>query len=81
MKYILASLLLLLLVGCGAESENAGSAVVSVEMQQNVSYSVHKGDELKKTSPDAKISIVKNLGDERTTMVLLEGSAQIIRAE
>ena len=93
MKYIIASLLLVLLAGCGETSsketgddvktstQDETSSQTIVDMQQNVSYSVYKGDELKKTSTDAKVSITKSLQGESTSVVLLEGTAQIIRAE
>ena len=79
MKYIRASLLVVLLAGCGGTSNDEATDIG--DMQQNVSYSVYKGDELKKTSTDAKVSITKSLQGESTSVVLLEGTAQIIRAE
>jgi len=85
MKYIIASLLVVLLAGCGGVSNDEAASVVTgqtvIDMQENVSYSVYKGDTLQKTSSDAKVSITKALQGDVTTVVLLEGTAQIIRAE
>jgi len=109
-KYIIPSLLLLLLGGCGSSDKEETSSSVAktsnektdentqktsneeidikvvktpiiIEMQQNLSYSVYKGDELKKTSSNAKVTIVKDLQGSATTVVLIEGTAQITRAE
>ena len=86
-KYIIPTLILLLLSGCGSSDNNVNDknkAKVStvIDMQKDVKYSVYHGDELRKTSSDAVVSIEKaTQGEKTTTVVLLEGTAQIIRAE
>jgi len=82
MRYIYTLLLVALLTGCGSSSEESSpqsSNSVVLEMQLNQSYTVYKGDTLVKTSEDAKVSITKNTQDDISTVILLEGSANIIR--
>ncbi len=78
MKYLLTLLTLLVLSGCGDTSEPATVESSTIEMQLNKSYEVKKGDQLIKSAPETKVSIEKSLDGEKTTVTLLEGSAQII---
>jgi len=82
MKYIYTLLLVALFTGCGGSSEDSSpqsSQSVVIEMQLNQDYTVYKGDTLVKTSDDAKVSITKNTQEDISTVVLLEGTANIIR--
>ena len=82
MKYLLTLLTLLLFIGCGETPEETAAPVPTVtiiEMEPNLSYTVYTGDRLEKTSDDAQISMTKTAQDDTTIVVLLEGSAQIIR--
>ncbi len=81
MKYILTLLTLVLFLGCGDTAEETGSvskAVTVIEMVPDRNYTVYKGDRLEKTSDNTQISISKAAQDDSTTVVLLQGSAQII---
>jgi len=86
MKYIYTVVMMVLLSGCGGTSdEKRPAAQVEVEsnvveMELNHSYSVYEGDVLTKTSPNTKVSIVKVTQSDISTVTLLEGSAQITRA-
>jgi len=80
MKYLLSILTLLLFLGCGESTESTSTAPTVVEMQLNKSYSVYRGDRVNKTSSDAQISITKSIQGDTTTVLLLLGSAQIVRA-
>ena len=82
MKYIFTLLTLLLFLGCGdATDETTPAPVVTIiEMEPNRSYTVYSGDRLEKTSDNAEVSITKTAQDDITTVVLLVGTAQIIRA-
>ena len=82
MKYLFTLLTLLIFTGCGETEEQAVASaptVTIIEMEPNKSYTVYTGDRLEKTSDDAQISMTKTAQDDRTIVVLLEGSAQIIR--
>jgi len=82
MKYIYATLILILLAGCGNTSDTSVPLTQessTLKMIIGQEYSVKKGDKLVKTSTDAKVSIVKNIQDDSSTVILLEGSANIIR--
>lgn len=81
MKYIYL-LLILLLTGCGEATNktNTTEETAAIEMEPNKSYSVYRGDQLVKTTDDTRISIARTVREDETIVVLLEGSAQIIRA-
>jgi hypothetical protein len=82
MKYIFTLITLLFFLGCDNTTEKAVTAapsVTTIEMELNRSYIVYTGDRLEKTSDDAQISMTKTAQDDTTTVVLLQGSAQIIR--
>jgi len=81
MKSIILSIALLFFVGCSsdnAEESTQGSNII--EMQQEQSYTVARGDRLEKTSDDAEVAITTNIQDNTTEVILLSGTAQIIRA-
>ena len=81
MKSIILSIALLFFVGCSsdsAEESTEGSNII--EMQQDQSYTVARGDRLEKTSDDAEVAITTNIQDNTTEVILLSGTAQIIRA-
>lgn len=81
MKYIVTFLALVLFLGCGNTTEETASvstAVTVIEMVPDTNYTVYKGDRLEKSSVNTQVSITKNVQDDSTTVVLLEGSAQII---
>ena len=84
MKYLLPLGLLLILTGCGSSDDTnttpSQKEVTTIDMEINKSYNVFKGDKLIKTSTDAQVSIEKSLEGDTTTVTLLEGSAQITRA-
>ena len=80
MKYILLSISIVFFIGCGDATEEAQVPSSSITMQPNISYQVKKGDELKKTSSDAQVSITTSIQGSVTTVVLLEGSAEIVRS-
>ena len=84
MKYIFTLLTLLLFLGCSdtANETQQQEAVTTnvIEMEQDRSYTVNKGDRLDRTSEPTEISIDRNIQDDTTTVILLSGSAQIIRA-
>ncbi|WP_345977649.1 hypothetical protein [Sulfurimonas sp. HSL3-7] len=75
-------LLTLLFIGCGEATDETKTRAdtVAIEMEPGKSYRVYRGDQLVKTSDDAKISIAKTIQENETVVVLLEGSAQIIPA-
>lgn len=81
MKYIYL-LLILLLTGCGEATNktNTTEETAAIEMEPNKNYSVYRGDQLVKTTDDTRISIARTVREDETIVVLLEGSAQIIRA-
>lgn len=85
MKYIW-TLTALLFIGCGDATDStqqtppAQSATV-IEMQLSTPYEVYTRDKVEKTSADAEIAITKPLEGDTTTVELLSGSAQIIRAD
>jgi len=81
MKSIILSIALLLFVGCSSDStEESTQGSNIVEMQEDQSYTVARGDRLEKTSDDAEVAITTNIQDNTTEVVLLSGTAQIIRA-
>ena len=84
MRSIILSLALLLFVGCSSDSTEESTPVQQsatvIEMQPEQSYTVAPGDRLEKTSEDAEVSITTNIQDNTTEVVLLNGTAQIIRA-
>ena len=83
MKTIILSIALLLFVGCSSDSteESVQTQQSSniIEMQQQERYTVAHGDRLEKTSEDAKVSITTNIQDNTTEVILISGTAQIIR--
>lgn len=83
MQYLLMLLMLTLFLGCGdATKESAAptSSVTIIAMVPDINYTVYKGDRLEKTTDSTQVSITKSVQDDTATVVLLEGSAQIIRA-
>ena len=84
MKSVILSLALLLFVGCSSdttdESTPVEQSVTVIEMQPQQSYTVSPGDRLEKTSDDAEVSITTNIHDNTTEVILISGTAQIIRA-
>ena len=84
MKTIILSIALLLFVGCSSDSAEESTQVQQtsniIEMQQDQRYTVARGDRLEKTSDDAEVSITTNIQDNTTEVILLSGTAQIIRA-
>jgi len=81
MKTIILSIALLLFVGCSSdESTSVQQSPTVIEMQPEQSYTVNRGDRLEKTSTDAEVSITTNIQDNTTEVVLVSGTAQIIRA-
>ena len=82
MKYIYITLFLLTLQGCGNSSDNSApqeTSTVIIDMELNKSYTVYTGDKLVKTSEDTQVSILKNAQEETSTLILLKGSANILR--
>ena len=84
MKYIW-TLAALLLIGCGDAAERTqqtppAKRATVIEMQLSTPYQVYTGDKVEKSSADAEIAITKPLEGDTTTVELLSGSAQIIRA-
>ena len=82
MKYLLI-LSTLLFIGCGDAQEGDKSPAntsSTINMVLNKSYNVHTGDHVQKKSSDTQVEIIKNVEDKETTVTLLQGSAQLIRA-
>lgn len=87
MKYGLLILFTLLsLNGCGGGSSSGSggggtppSGPSEVDMQQNRQYTVYPGDKIIKTSDNAEVTISHKDGQQRSTVTLIAGSAQIIR--
>ena len=84
MKSIILSITLLFFVGCSSDSSDENTPVEQsttiIQMQPEQSYTVAPGDRLEKTSEDAEVSITTNIQDNTTEVVLISGTAQIIRA-
>jgi len=85
MKYIFTLLTLLLFLGCSdtvdeTQNQEVTTTATTLEMEVDRSYTVNKGDRLERTSEPTEISIDRNVQDDTTTVILLTGSAQIIRA-
>ena len=81
MKTIILSIALLLFIGCSSdESTPVQQSATIIEMQPEQSYTVTPGDRLEKTSDDAEVSITTNIQDNTTEVILISGTAQIIRA-
>jgi len=85
MKY-LWTLAAVLIIGCSDNADtttytpDSSQSTTVIEMQRNKVYTVSTGDVVKKTSADAEVAITKALEGDTTTVELLSGTAQIIRA-
>ncbi len=82
MKYLL-TLAALLFIGCGDAQETPQAAAISsaTEMVVNKSYTVYPGDHVDKTSAETKLKITKSIEGDTTTVILLDGSAELTRAQ
>ncbi len=82
MKYLL-TLAALLFIGCGdtQETPQAAASSSATEMVVNKSYTVYPGDHVDKMSADTQLKITKSIEGETTTVILLEGSAKLTRAQ
>ena len=78
MKYLLI-LTALLFIGC-SDTQDSPTAASSIDMVLNKSYNVSTGDRVEKKSSDAQVEIIEDIEDEVTSVTLVQGSAQLIRA-
>lgn len=82
---ILASILFF--AGCGGGGGSSGTAEHeeilpdgTEKMQAGVVYQVAHGDSIVKTSQETEIKITHKSGDENSTVELIEGEANLVRA-
>jgi len=83
---VLFSSIIVLLSGCGDESTSHRSSTYTpstpenIPMELNRTYTINKGDTIKKIDEEAVIKIVSDLNHSKTTATLLKGEADIVRA-
>ncbi len=76
----------LLFIGCGdavdttSERPSTIQQSAAIDMVINQPYSVNKGDYVGNQSTDAQVKIIKDVEGEATSVTLIQGSAQLIRA-
>ena len=82
-KIFIFAITALLLVGCGGSSSSDGDSSVGpsqdVEMVVSKTETVYSGNKVIKNSEDTLIQINHTDGTDTSTIVLLQGSATIIR--
>lgn len=92
MKYIVAAIAIIFLVGCNESTSQSLSTDVEqgesssaqnkrVDMQINKTYEVNKGDKLFKEGADAEVKISKNSKSDTSYVTLIEGKAYIIYSQ
>ncbi len=90
MKTILIILMALLFSACqesSNETTNTTTVLIEtespqkIEMQLNKTYRLKKGDRLVSITENPVVKIIKNVQDDRTDIILLEGEAEIIVAK
>ena len=81
-KILILTLATLFITGCGGGSSSGSSSSGpsgSVEMEINTAETVYPGNKIVKNSEDTLIQVSHTDGVETSTVVLLQGSATIIR--
>ncbi|RUM70806.1 MAG: hypothetical protein DSZ09_03880 [Sulfurovum sp.] len=74
MKHIfIFTVVSIMLVGCGSNDTPRDRV-----MEPSQEYSVSSGDKVIKTSEDAQIKVIHKDGENKSTVVLMEGNATII---
>lgn len=86
MRSLILILVLFIFAGCSSDTADQATQQVQqgsniIEMVPEQHYSVAHGDHLEKTSADTVVTITTNIQDNTTDVVLISGTAQIIRAD
>ena len=85
MRSLILTLALFIFAGCSSDTADQATQVQQtsniIEMVTEQPYTVAHGDRLEKTSPDTVVTITTNIQDNTTEVVLVSGTAQIIRAD
>ena len=84
MKYLL-TLIALLFIGCGDTAENTtiqpeASSTITIDMVLNKSYQITTGDRVDNASTDAELKVITSIEGSDKEVMLIAGSAQLIRA-
>lgn len=75
----------LMIIGCGGGSggsssnDESASQPSNIEMVLSAPYTVYPGDQIVKTSENAKVTISHIDGHSESTVILIDGNATIIR--
>jgi ABC-type Fe3+-hydroxamate transport system substrate-binding protein len=83
MKYLL-TLIALLFIGCGDTPENTTTqpeaSTITIDMVLNKSYQITTGDRVDNASTDAELKVITSIEGSDKEVMLIAGSAQLIRS-